>query len=546
MQGTPGKTELTEENYSEKQFVSGVPWQYGGSGTSEQRDSDGFSISGSGVAPGLKLTRKSLSSKIWDKFHNNPQVNTSMRGLVGRICGNGFATISDIKEIDETILEIETDYRNRLYDYWPKYFTRAFLSGELFLCFTVHPDGFIEIDFVDPDAIDGDFKEGILFHPKKTRMPLIYSLNYTDNNGTTVQEHIPSIYLARYPELINVARKQRGFSEDKLKGSRADGRLKAFKNVGGFNQFIVSWDMGLMTNRSTSHLQTVLQWLNLWENLKLYEVDHKKASGAYVWVVKFTNVKSWIQWMNLTDAQRATTGIAAPKSPGGTLVLGPDMEIKSEQPQLPKISDSDTDIMQNITSGLNEAEDVTSGQSKGTFASVQASRGPMSDRISDEMAYAERFLRYDFWGNIFFLKNAVGKFPKTFKVKEVTHFDDKKESVLEEVTKKPEQLLDVIFPVSAIENPEGQATAYLGSKHGSLNDTAGIPNEVLMKKMGIRGYRRMRLQKATEDELYPPTIMNVDQESLQENQLANQDSQSGAKKKPVQKKQKPQQGGDNE
>ncbi len=70
--------------------------------------------------------------------------------------------------------------------------------------------------------------------------------------------------------------------------------------------------------------------------------------------------------------------------------------------------------------------------------------------------------------------------------------------------------------MSEIENVEGHAKALLGVKHGSLNDTAGIPNEELMRKMGFRGYRKLRLRKATEDKMYPPTILAVDQEAYQE------------------------------
>lgn len=515
MQGASKKPlEINEENYQQAQFSVPMPWQYAGTET-VVRDADGIIIGSANTTN--QLTRKELHTNIWKKFHNNPHVNTSVRGLVGRMCGNGFATLSDIPEIEAAIDETETDYRNRLYDYWPKFVTRAFISGELLLCFTVHEDGFIEIDFVDPDVVDGDFEEGILFHPTKTRMPLIYSLKVKDTNGIEQHIHIPSIYMARYPELWTLAKKQKGYSEQKLKGSKANGRrYKGYRNIGGYYQFIVSWDMGLMTNRSTSHLQTILQWLNIWENLKYYEVDHKKSSGAYVWVVQFTDVKSWITWLKLTDAEREKTGICAPKTPGGTMVLGPNMEMKAQQPQLPKISDSDTDIMHMVTGGLNEAEDVTTGQSKGTFASVKASRGPMSDRVSDEMAYFERWLRYDFWGNVFFLKTAMGKLKNTFKVKQAVGFDNKKKPIMKEIEKKPEKLIDIIFPVSAIENIESQAKAFLGVKHGSLVDTAGMPAEELLKKMGFRGYRKLRLQKATEDELYPETVMNVDQESNQE------------------------------
>ena len=502
-----GNVELTEENYREYQFSA--PWQY--SGTTAVRDSDGFPVVGSPTKEASPVPREILHAHIWHKFHSNPHVNTSTRGLVGRLTGNGFATVSDIREIDKVIEETETDYRNRLYDYWPKFVTRTFISGELFLCFTCHDDGFIEIDFIDPDVIDGEPEHGIIFHPRKTRMPLVYCIKDTDND---IEEHIPSIYLARYPDLYKVAKDQEGFSAQMMNNCRT--KKKKFKSIGGFNKFIVSWDLGLITKRSTSHLQTILQWLNHWENLKMYEIDHKKSSGAYVWVIKFKDVKSYLVWLGLTAEEKRKTGIGEKKTPGSTIVLPPGAEMVASNPNLPKISDGDSDIMQMISSGLNESQDVTTGQNKGTFASVKASRGPMSDRVSDEMICFERFLRWDFWGNIFFIKSEITDFPKTFPAEEAVDFDENQEPIFETVEKKPESCLDICFPISEIENIEGQAKATLGVKHGSLNDTAGIPNEEIMKKLGFRGYKKLRLKKATEDKKYPKTILAVDQEGHQE------------------------------
>jgi hypothetical protein len=78
-----------------------------------------------------------------------------------------------------------------------------------------------------------------------------------------------------------------------------------------------------------------------------------------------------------------------------------------------------------ITAGLNEPEDIHMGQAKGTFASVKAFRGPMSDRIADEAAYFERFLRYDFWGATSYLKSVISEFPRQFSVVAVVDFKKK-------------------------------------------------------------------------------------------------------------------------
>lgn len=491
-----------------------VPWQFPLQTSGAARDADGFEIKGSGLTVDSvgNLTRKELRAKIWDKFHSNPHVNTSTRDMVGRIVGEGYQTISEIPEISEVIDETEYDYRNRLYDYWPKYLTQAIIGGELPLCLTCHKNGFIEVDFVDPDLIDeGQADQGIIFHPNKTRMPLIYCLKDSKKN---YDEHVPSVYLARYPNLLSeVAQYQKGFENAKLKESRKYYRNKEFKKIGGFNRFIVMWDLGLMTSRSRSHMQTILIWLNYWETLKKYEIDHKKSSGAYVYIVKFENVKSWLKWLSLTDAQRAATGIAAAKSPGGTLVLGPDMSIEVKNPTLPKISEGDTDIMQMISSGLNSPMDMLTGMANGPYASVKASRAPMSDRGANERTYFERWLVNDFWGNIFYLKSAISGFPSKFKVKEATKWKGKN-PVFETVSKRPEQCMEVLFPTSAIDEIESITKALLGVKHGSLKDVAGIPYEMILKRLGFRGYGRLRLMEATEKNKYPETMPSVDQESL--------------------------------
>jgi hypothetical protein len=270
----------------------------------------------------------------------------------------------------------------------------------------------------------------------------------------------------------------------------------------------------------------VLEWLNYYENLKKYEIDHKKSSGSYVWVVTITDPKAYRLWVSLSAEEKRKTGIMAKKTPGGTLVLPMGMELKAINPQLPRISDSDTDILHMVTGGLNEPEDVTSGQSKGTFASVKASRGPMSDRMSDEIAYFERFLRYDFYRAVFFLRSAVTSFPSTFKRREAVDFKNKK-AKFKDIERKPHELIEIAFPVSEVNDAETRAKAYLGVKHGSVYDTLGVSNKTIAEKLGIGNYRRERLQQATEEDRYPELIPTEDAESAQEKKI-----EPGKKAKP--------------
>ena len=495
----------------------GVPWQYDsgslghrGSGAGTPIDADGFFMSRLGSnKDDSTLTREELQEQCWLKFQRTPQVNTAIRGQVGRLAGYGFEVSSDVQEIQDAIEEIELDPRNRLYTFWPKYVARSIIEGELRLCATVHDDGFVEIDFIDPACVkSGQVESGIIFHPFKTSMPLIYCIKDDDRH---IDEQIPSIFIARYPELMAVAKKQPGFDERAL----ANSRKAKFKGLGGFKRFILEWDKSYITKRNIGHVRTILEWLNYWENLKKYEIDHKKSSGAYVWAFQFSDIRSWIEWLRLSDDDRAKTGIASPKTPGGSLVLGPNMDVKVVNPNLPNISDSDTDILQQVISGLNEPEDVATGQSKGTFASVKASRGPMSDRVSDEISYFERFLRFDFWGSIFFLKSKVSSFPESFAVEEAVGFKNK-EPQFKKVKKKPEMLLDINFPMSEVNDAEARSRAFFGSKHASLHDTAGVPLSELVKKMGFGNFRKLRLQYETEKKRYPDLPLAMDAESIQE------------------------------
>jgi hypothetical protein len=491
-----------------------VPWQYSPyEQDGRQKDEDGFYLSSVNQKDESNVTRETLQRVCWDKFHRNPQLNTSVRGLVGRLTGLGFETTSGHRQVQEAIEEIENDPRNRLYDLMPKYVGRFNVEGELYLALTCHIDGFIEIDFIDPETIrdKGDDSCGIIYHPNKTVMPLFYTIK---RNGSKYDQ-IPSIFVARYPELARIAAKHKDFDLKWQENNRNSKRI--FKKFGGYYRFIVNFDKGFVTRRAVSYLRTTLEWLNYYENLKKYEIDHKKSSGAYVWTFKITEPRMFKMWLGLSDEEKKKTGILAPKTPGGSLVLPPGMELEVNSPTLPQIREQDTDIMEMVTSGLNEPNDVTTGRTQGsTYASVKASRGPMSDRVSDEIAYFERFLRFEFWGGIFFLKSEITDFPKVIKVKEAVGFDKTQEPIMQNVKKKPQQLIEFSFPVSETIDLDSRAKGLLGVKHGPISETIGIPKSEVSKKMGFGNYTRMRLMKATEDETYPELEMAIDAEAVQE------------------------------
>ena len=509
--------EMPDEELAELKFS--MPWQYDSSDvTKRYRDSDGFIESLFGGKEDTATTRSEIQTLCWSKFHMSPYVNTAIRGLMGRLTGFGFRSTSSNYEIQLEIERTEQDWRNRLYTFWPKYVARRYIEGELFISTTIHEDGFVEIDFIDPAAITqgGDDDSGIIFHPTKTTMPLYYNIDI----GGSLAMQVPSIYLAKFPDLrraVDGGISKHPSFDTKLQAGIRSGK-KIYKSLGGYTTFMMSWDAGLITKRAASYMRTILVWLNHYENLKKYEIDHKKSSGAYLWIFKIENPRDFKTWMALSDVDRKKTGITTVKTPGSSLVLPPGMTVECVNPNLTSIRDEDTDIKELVGAGLNEPEDVMTGSSKGTFASVKSSRGPMSDRTSDEVAYFERFLKYDFWAVVFFLKAAVGKFKPFFEVNEAIDFDSKQEPIFKKIKRRPEELIDIEFPVSETISFEERARAFLGVKHGPISETLGIPNSTVAKRIGVSGYGRARLEKATEDEKYPKLVyeMGVDTEAVQE------------------------------
>ncbi len=492
-----------------------MPWQHDPN-TGDYVDPDGFSPVWDINKEESAAVRDLLQATCWNKFQRNPQINTAVRGMMGRLTGFGYESSSGEWKVQQAIEEIEEDPRNRLYTFWPKYVGRAYVEGELFLLLTLHLDGFVEVDFIDPRLVKGGGTDdtGIIFHSRKRTMPLFYNVDF-DGNGEF--EQIPSIFVGRYPSLVADAQAQKSFegSYDRKRQSASRSLKHKFRPLGGYRRFMVSWDMGLITRRSVSYLRTTIQWLNHYENLKRYEIDHKKSSGAYAWVFSFEDVKAFQTWLSLTDDQRRKTGIAQKMVPGSRLVLPPGMTVKAENPNLTSIKDQDTDILQMVISGLNEPSDVTTGSPSGPFSSVKAARGPMSDRTSDEISYFENFLRFDFWGSIFFLKKTIGTFPEFLRVKKAVGWEEQ-EPVFKKVPRRPEKLIEFQFPTSETIDSEGRARAFLGVKHGPISETLGIPNKEVARRLGVGGYAKARLDKATEDDTYPELVYTVDAESLQE------------------------------
>lgn len=460
-----------------------------------------------------------LQQQCWSKFVRNPQINAHVRDYAGNLTGFGFETSSHIVEINDILELISEDPRNNLLINMNKYVARAEIEGELFLPLTLHRDGFVEIDFADPSSLrgGGDKNSGIIFHPKKPTMPLLYLFEVAAAHGTEIHAY-PSIYLAYYPQLWGKISRHTNLLGKKIVYPKKSGR--PYTKLGGFSSFVVSWDKGYLTPRNVSHIRTTLEWLQYYEDLKKYEIDHKKSSGAYLWIITFEDLKSFRTWLAMSDDERAKCGLMETKTPGGTLMVPPGTKVECINPQLASISGTDTDILRMVVSGLNRPEDMVTGVSSGnTFAGIKATRGPQADRTMDEIAYFDRFLIFEFWRAIFFLHSAATGLPNLYRVKEVIGFDDKKEPLTRWVKKPAHKLISIGFPTSEISDTEGTAKGLLGVKHGSVVDTLGIPRATVARKMGFSGYRRLRYQAAEEEMDLPELISTEDDDAAQEKVL---------------------------
>lgn len=463
-------------------------------------DVDGFSISNfDGMSPG------DLQQKCWNIFNENPQINSHVRDYMGMLTGYGFDTESEIPEIQDLIDKISEDVRNEFHKNMSKFVARAEIQGELFLALTLHKDGFVEVNFMDCQNLKsgGDDGSGIFFHPKKRTMPLLYNFSVRDG-AANKNVLIPSIYCAYYPEFLTELQNEKKDVVGEVYGKSYGSE---YKTIGGYNTFIVSWDRGFLTQRNVSHLKTTLEWVTHYVELKKWEIDHKKSSASFLWVVKLMDTKAHRTWLKMTDAEKEATGLMATKTAGGTLILPPGVELDCKNPNLSSINEQDTDILHMISSGLNKPEDMMTGQTKGsTFSGITASRGPQADRVGDQLAFFERFLRFDFWRHIFFLHNKVNlSFKLEYKQREVIDFKDQN-PIFRNVTKPAYKLVQFSFPVSEISDLESKSKALLGVSHSSLAETLGIPKERIAKKLGFQSYRKLRLEHEREKEEYPELL----------------------------------------
>lgn len=458
-------------------------------------------------------------------FNRNPFIKTAVSDLTGVLVGDGFRMYSDNQKVSTAVDSITKDVRNDLYINIRKYVTERSINGELFLCLSCESaEQFVHTDFVHPDMIAGCGQKGcgIIFHPSKTRFPLVYEVQ--QRSGESLQ--IPSINIAHNPSILKDVEKkysnylaEMGYDKKKLEMSKAPG--EKFKNVGGYGRFIVEWDGERVADRTVSYLLSVIIWANLYILLKSIEIDHKRACANYAWVIETESEEAWSLWMQMSKEDQDMTGLLGPKEPGCTMVAPPGFKVSLKSNQLPQIKESDSDILELITSGLNIPSDVLTGTSSGkNFGSVKASRGPWSDRIVDAQHVFKTFLRDRYWRSVFVLLTKVYGFPSAFSVEEPVDFKDG-EAVWKAVKREPYELVSFSMPVFSAGELSELRSLYLGVKSGSLDDALGVSRALIARKLGISDYKGELLRHALEEKKYPkPTKLGAsDYESAQEKEL---------------------------
>lgn len=461
---------------------------------------------------------KKLQRELLAKFFNNPTISSTTRDYIGRMTGYGFKMYSDVPEIQNKIDIISNDYRNRLYEMLPKFAGRAFVQGELLLILTVHRDGFVEIDFVSPETLDsfGYDNGGKILHPTKSSFPLAYQFEFEGNNSGELREKvlIPSINIARYPELKSVLENTQDYKTSVAKKPIVGG--KEFRGIGGYNRFVVEWDKSLITTRNLSHIASVLNYINYHESLKRLEIDFKKSVSTYVWAIEIEDPKVSKQFFTLSDEEKSKTGIMARKEAGATIVLPYGMKLKATNPNLPKLSGDDMDILALIQSGLNTTDDALFGTSSRNKSGLSETHGTQSDRTSDELAQWERFLRWGLWGNVLYLISQVDKrFKYVYKQKKVVDFK-KKKPVTRFVEMEAPYLVEFSFPTSQNQQFSDRVKGFMGVKHSNLAKTLGISYSTIAKELGFSSYDELRRKLAEEDEKYPELKIEEDIEAIQE------------------------------
>lgn len=478
-------------------------------------------LTGGGIATRDDANWGELHGEVWRQYEESPFVGTSVRDTVGFLTGQGFGISSGEGDVDDLIYETNEHFANKLYRRFKAYALQRCVSGELHLILTVNPrarggKGLVEVDWADPKEITG-----IRFHPRKTRMPLLYRLGSGEG-----AELVPTIDVIHDPSLLAAARSDKcpvygtcPVDPEQLAGlKRRDPKLKP---LGGYRRFIVEWEGSSLTKRELSTLRSVIVWSNFYTLLKLIEIDHKRAMSAFVWNLDFTDAASFESYLAIPPEKRAEMGLEKPKKTASTVITPPGASLKAVCPQLPSLSGQDTDIKEAMVGGLNQPSDAVTGTSDGTYASVKASRGPWGARMQDVQEEFRRFLVHDLYGNIVTIHRAIFGLNPSHSGPRVVGFDEKQQPIVKIRPLRIDELILVDLPLFDAGDFEKMVKAWLGTKHPGAANALGISNAFVARRIGIHNYTRERMLFETERKTMPALEKSIDQEARQETSLAD-------------------------
>jgi len=391
------------------------------------------------------------------------------------------------------------------------------VEGELFLLLTVQSDGMVVFSVLEPGDISGcQDGTGIVTHPGQNILPLFYMYAPSGETG----EVIPSVNVLYgdydKPEFYS------GFEASQLNKSRAQGRGK-YKGLKNFYRFIIHWPNLNGVNegkRDTSYLRSILKYINYYHQSVLWSLDYRKSLASWSQKVKFSDdnfgQKAYRLWMKMTQVERDATGLTKPSQPGDKVFLMPGMDCNSMEHNAGKAGTGEnTDVRNLLASGMDSLPDVLTADSKGsTFASIRETRNPFADVVESMQTKFSRLIKYGVLAHVLYIKSVMDKdFQYERKVKVPYDVDKDGKVKTKNIKKKAFHLVDVVMPVLNVQNMEELAKGLLGSKHGSLDKSLGIPPSVLAERMGFPDYHKMRVQEAFETEQYPK-LFNPDEASV--------------------------------
>lgn len=494
------------------------------------------SITGESDKTEQEYDRTTINNEAWKKYKEDAFISSAIDRLAGRVFGRGFGISSHIYEIQEYIDELVESPINELYSGYLGFGIRKMVEYELFLRCTIHIDGFIEFDVIEPDDIKGigDYcKHGIVHHKTKKTMPVWYRVKRTGlaNNlkGSVTDsdfELIPSIYQVYIPEFSDV------YSVEELKGLNAivpkkdDALFRKSKGNIKYKQYILNWKHGVKEIiRNVSKLRTIFEPLEDYKKNKRWRSDYMKALSSYFIFYEFEDKIAWYRWQALTADKKRETGLLQPLRPADRLLVPPGIKATIQSPQLPKLSGDDEDLLKWMATAANTPYDIFASDSKGpTYASTKSSRPFYMDYINDWQGFTEQFFIYDFFRFAFYVKSKLDKkFKYSYPVEICKGFKNKKPVF--EMKKVPAyKLITCTFPDSQETALADVANGVLGSKRGDLTWHLGVSKKLQAKKLGIQNYQVELMKRAEEENQYPEDLVsNVGNSDMV---YSNQDSQN--------------------